>query len=40
MPEKCYEELVSNLILGVCVCVLRFPQNTHELKIGNDDTEN
>ena len=38
MPKKCYEKLVSNLILGVCV--LRFSQSTHELKTGNQDTEN
>ena len=38
MPEKCYEKLVSKLILGVYV--LQFWQNTHELKIGNQDTEN
>ena len=24
MPEKCYEKLVSSLILGVCVCVAIF----------------
>ena len=38
MLEKCYEKLVSNIILGVCA--LQFSQSTHELRIGNQDTEN
>ena len=26
MPKKCYEKLVSNLILGMCVCVAIFAE--------------
>ena len=40
MPEKCYKKSTSNITLGVCVCVFRFSQSAHELKIANQDTEN
>ena len=35
MPEKCYEKLVSNLIIGVCVAVFAEYSRVEEWKSGH-----